>query len=65
MTAAKEKVGNGYRTCNVVATERKGDAMVPMAVKLYSTGAPEHVSENDEILKTTDMVSEAAGKKGF
>lgn len=62
---SEDEVGNGYWTCNVVATERRGEGMIPLAVKLYSTEAPEHVSENDEILEVINMVSASTDKKGI
>jgi hypothetical protein len=58
-------IGNGYWTCNVVATEVNGEAMIPLAVKLYSCEAPEHVSENEEILEVIDTVSEATRRQGI
>lgn len=62
---SEDEVGNGYWTCNVVATERRGEAMIPLAVKLYSTEAPEHVSENNEILEVINAVSASTDKKGI
>ncbi|MBI5750459.1 MAG: transposase [Nitrospinae bacterium] len=48
-----------------MATERRGEGMIPLAVKLYSTEAPEHVSENDEILEVIEMVSASTNRKGI
>lgn len=59
------EIANGYWICNVVATEVKGEEVVPVAVKLYSCDAPDHISENEEILEVVDMVSESTGKKGI
>jgi hypothetical protein len=62
---SEREVGNGYWFCKVVASEIKGEGMIPLAVKLYSSVAPEHVSDNREILEVIDMVSEATGNKGI
>lgn len=59
------EIGNGYWICNVVATQIRGEEMIPLAVKLYSCDAPDHISENDEILEVMEGVSEATQKKGI
>jgi hypothetical protein len=59
------EIGSGYWICNVVATEVKWEEMIPLVVKLYSCEAPDHISENEEILGVMKMVSEATGKKGI
>lgn len=62
---SQQEIGSGYWFCKVVATEIKGDAMVPLTVRLYSCDAPDHVSENHEILDVIGMVSEAVRKRGI
>lgn len=59
------EIANGYWTCNVVAAEVTGEEMIPLAVKMYSCEAPDHVSENEEILEVIDMVSSAVHKRGI
>jgi hypothetical protein len=58
-------IGSGYWICNVVATEIRGEEMIPLAVKLYSCDAPDHVSENEEILEVMEKVSEATNRQGI
>ena len=59
------ELGNGYWTCNVIATEVDGNRIVPLVGRLYSAEAPEFVSENREILTVVDMVAGAANKRGL
>ncbi len=60
-----KELGNGYWLCKVVATEVEGESMIPLVNRLYSSIAPGHVSENDEILGVMDMVSEAVKNRGI
>ncbi|MFQ5901988.1 MAG: transposase [Thermodesulfobacteriota bacterium] len=62
---SQQEIGSGYWFCKVMATEIRGDAMVPLAVRLYSSDAPDHVSENHEILDVIGVVSEAVNKRGI
>jgi len=59
------KLGNGYWTCNVIATKVDGNRIVPLVGRLYSAEAPEFVSENDEILTVVDKVAGATKKRGL
>lgn len=61
---SEDEIGNGYWTCNVVATEIDGSAIVPLVGRLYSAEAPEFTSENRELLTVMDMVSGATKKRG-
>jgi hypothetical protein len=62
---SEDEIGNGYWTCNVVATEVGDDRIVPLVGRLYSADAPEFVSENHEILGVMDMVAGATNKRGI
>jgi len=62
---SEKELGNGYWTCNVIATEVDGTRIVPLVGRLYSAAAPEFVSENDEILTVVDKVAEATKKRGL
>lgn len=62
--SAKE-LGQGYWLCNAIATEIDGDSMIPLTSKLYSTNAPEHESENREILDTIEAVSRTVNDRGI
>jgi hypothetical protein len=62
---SEEEIGNGYWTCNVVATEVDDNKIVPLVGRLYSADAPEFVSENHEILTVVDMVAGATNKRGI
>jgi hypothetical protein len=60
-----DEIGNGYWTCNVVATEVDGSTIVPLVGRLYSAESPEFISENHEILTVMDQVSTATKKRGI
>jgi hypothetical protein len=62
---SENELGNGYWTCNVVATEVDGSTVVPLVGRLYSAEAPGFVSENRELLTVMDMVAEATKKRGL
>jgi hypothetical protein len=62
---SEDEIGNGYWTCNVVATEVDDNKIVPLVGRLYSADAPEFVSENHEILTVVDMVAGATTKRGI
>jgi hypothetical protein len=62
---SEEEIGNGYWTCNVVATEVDDNKIVPLVGRLYSADAPEFVSENHEILTVMEMVAGATAKRGI
>lgn len=47
---SEHELGNGYWTCNVVATEVGDSKIVPLVSRLYSADAPEFISENRELL---------------
>ncbi len=61
---SEDAIGNGYWTCNVVAAEIEGSAVVPLVGRLYSCESPEFVSENREILTVMNKVSGATKKRG-
>jgi hypothetical protein len=62
---SENELGNGYWTCNVVATEIDGSTIIPLVGELYSTEAPEFISENKKILTVMDLVSSATKKRGI
>jgi hypothetical protein len=62
---SENELGNGYWTCNVVATEIDGSTIVPLVGRLYSAKAPEFIGENSEILKVMGFVSGATKDKGI
>lgn len=62
---SEKELGKGYWLLNIIATEIDGDSIVPLTCKLYSTDAPEHKSENLEILNHIDMVSKAVENRGI
>lgn len=62
---SEDEIGNGYWTCNVVATEVDGSAIVPLVGRLYSAEAPEFISENRELLRVMETVYSATKKRGM
>jgi hypothetical protein len=62
---SEHELGNGYWTCNVVATEVGDSKIVPLVSRLYSADAPDFISENHELLTVMDMVAGATKKRGI
>lgn len=62
---SEEEIGRGYWLLKVVATEVGGDSLVPLMGRLYSSEAPGHVSENEEMLDAMEMVAGAVKGRGI
>lgn len=54
----------GYWTNQVIATEPGSNQAIPLYHELYSPKAPDFTSENAQILKAIDRVSQATGDQG-
>ena len=61
---SRGKLRDGYWCCQVVGMERGSAEVMPLDQELYSQEAPDFVSENDEILKAIDRVSQATRGRG-
>ncbi len=59
------KIANGYWLCQVIAVECGGNGIVPLVNHLWSQEAPDFESENQEILRCIDRVSEATEGRGI
>ena len=62
---SRKEIGNGYETLQVVGTELDGVHITPLIHRLYSSGAPGFVSENEEILRAVRDVSREVGGRGI
>lgn len=61
-----EKVlGQGYWFCPVVAAEVGSAEITPLAIGLWSSQAPDFISENDELLCLVRQVLAATGHRGI
>jgi hypothetical protein len=58
-------LSNGYWLCDVLAADVAGRRLVPLYGELYSQDAPDFVSENTQILKAIDVVTEATKGRGI
>ena len=56
---------NGYHGCMVAACQSGKRKTVPLALELWSSRAPGHTSENDEVLRIITRVMTATGGKGI
>ncbi len=56
---------NGYHGCMAVACQSGGRKTIPLALKLWSSRAPGHKSENDEVFQVIDSIMSATDKKGI
>jgi hypothetical protein len=59
------QLAEGYWVCNVIGAELDHNGIIPLYQHLYSAQAPDFVSENDEILRSVDMISEHIGHLGI
>lgn len=59
------RIRDGYWCCQVVAARRSSAQVLPLYQELYSQKAPDFDSENDEILKAIETVSERSGGRGI
>lgn len=58
-------VGKGYWTCSVIGAEIGEPGLTPLYSRLYSQAGPDYQSENAEIRKAIDLVSEHTEKRGI
>ena len=56
---------NGYWLCQVLAVECGGHELTPLVNHLWSSAAPGHLSENDEVLACVRSVTDVVGSKGI
>lgn len=62
---SKGELRDGYWCCQVVGARRGSAQVLPLYQELYSQKAPDFVSENEEILKAVEAVSQATGGRGI
>ncbi len=62
---SEKNIGRGYWLCQVVGCEVDSPEITPLAQVLWSQDAPDHVSENSEILKIVEQVREATEGNGI
>jgi hypothetical protein len=58
-------LGKGYWTCSVMGVEVGEPVLTPLYSRLYSQAGPDYQSENAEIRKAVDLVSEHTEKRGI
>jgi hypothetical protein len=59
------ELANGYWLCAVLAAHPYGDRIVPLHGELYSCEAEGFESENAEMLRAIERVSQATGRRGI
>ena len=62
---SEDKLSSGYWTCDGIACEAGASEILPLYHNLYSTRAPDFVSENEEILRCMKRISDKAGNRGI
>lgn len=62
---SEQELADGYWLCDVIACQSGGNDIIPLYQSLYSAAAPEHQSENDELLKAVDTVTDHCGTRGI
>ena len=58
-------LAQGYWMLHIIGAEVGSNTMVPLYHRLWSSDAPGHISENDEILRGIDAVAKHVGKRGI
>ena len=59
----RDVIVHGYHGCMAVACQNGKRKTVPLALRLWSSNAPGHKGENDEVLRIiTDIMTETGGK---
>ena len=56
---------HGYHGCMAVACRNGGRKTIPLALRLWSSNAPGHKGENDEVLRIIAGIMAATGGKGI
>lgn len=59
------QIRDGYWVCSVVGAHVDSDEIIPLYQHLYSAEAPEFISENAEILRCVDTISNYIGDRGI
>lgn len=62
---SRKVLANGYWLCQVIGVECGGCEITPLYADLYSSTAPDFVSENDEIMRALRTVEAAASGRGI
>jgi hypothetical protein len=62
---SRNELGEGYCLCMIAASELESRRVVPLYQALYSTVAPDFVSENHQILRAIDQVRRHAKDRGI
>jgi len=58
------ELATGYSGCMAVACEPRSRKMTPLHLRLWSSGAPDFVSENHQVLEVMRTIHEAAEGRG-
>ena len=62
---SKNSVGNGYWLCQAIGVNQASGKIIPLVNRLYSSTAPDFISENDHILDITDNILNATDYDGI
>ena len=61
---SRKELANGYSGCMAVACRPGKRTMMPLHLRMWSSEAPDFVSENHQILEVIRTISEANSKRG-
>jgi len=62
---SEHEIGNGYWLCKAIAADIEHKTVIPLYLEAYSQEACDFKSENDQIFKVIDTVSNHIGNKGI
>ena len=60
----RDVIVHGYHGCMAVACQNGRRRTIPLALRLWSSNAPGHRGENDEVLQTVALIMADTGGKG-
>lgn len=61
---SRKELANGYSGCMAVACRPGERTMIPLHLRIWSSEAPDFVSENHQILEVIRTISEASERRG-
>jgi len=62
---SRKEMANGYSGCMAIACQPGERTMIPLHLRMWSSEAPDFVSENHQILDVIRTISEACEKRGI
>jgi hypothetical protein len=62
---SQKSIGNGYWLCQAIGVNQASGKIIPLVNRLYSSTAPDFISENDHILEITENIFKFTNHQGI